>query len=1194
MAVLRSLHLVVLWAAVSFCMAFNIDVAGPKIYNGSGPRADFFGYKALHFQSGTEKGFVVSAPLQRNGTGGVFICDDTSPDCKPVLLPNAAEFNSEGSIKAVGMSVAVRATPTLQFTACSPAWSHECDGTPYLNSICYQWNRSSLVSNITSAFKECTKQKVDLVFLFDGSLSMKPEDWKKNKEFIKTIMNSMSNTSIQFAAVQFSKVSRTVFTFKDYQDNKAFKKLDDEEHMKSLTNTHGAMHYALTNLFDESESGRHPDATKVVVIITDGNPSDPAKVKVNGISKLIVEVYEDRHIMRFVIAVGAEVKMDKLRLLASEPKFNNSFYIDDYSGLAGLLDNLQTKIFNIEGSKHTMGQTWEKELSQSGMSAEYIEDTLILGSVGSHNSKGSLYQIEGKGSPEKEIQDPEMQDDSYMGYSVAVGKKNGIPLYFTGAPRYKHRGQVIVFSRTTGNWTVIQRLDNEQIGSYFGAELCAVDIDSDGTTDFLMVGAPLHYHPQREGQMYVFALTRENKLVKMQNISESSKGRFASSIASLRDLNGDELQDLAVGAPLEDEHRGAVYIYLGDKTMGIRQKYSQRIRAKMLSEGLQQFGVTIDGKSDMDGLTEIAVGARGQVVLLRSRPVFNVSAHLSFNPPEISTQQFDCNEHKEAFPTVTLTICFKMSEETKSTKDVLSTGLTLDYDLMLDSQRKNSRGFLAAKNITLRSIQPRLHLNKTEMCQNHTIYMPSCVMDTLSPVKVKVNFSQAESQQPRGILNVDSKREAVVEVPFERSCGHNATCVAKLQLDFNFTSPALLVFTDQDYLYVRVALSNVGDDSYNTSLHFHYPKGLSHSKLDVIKQNKRTLTRCDGDPDKTDLTICSVSLPVFRSQNWAVFNGSFHITSSLKWNDFITMTITAHSDNGDPKDIPLSKTLPVLLAVDLAVTFMDTPGASTTYVDYSLEDRGPKTLTHMYRVANIGMVPLPVTVKFTFPTKPGNYVEIQSYNISQFKVNYTIQCSPPQETITQNCSKVESCKMVECHIPKLDRSESVLFTLTVSAAFNLNPNKYIFTEMRFNKDYKSFVEINYNKTRFIQTRNDQTVPGQVSDFHRTQGVSRAEFIVPINKPLIIGLAGAGGLLLLIFIIVVLIKCGFFKRNKFGEEGEGDQDFGEEEDPETPGTVVTPPEAKPLMSEDSKENGSSPMNDYIDNPVSEKTDAQCEE
>ncbi|XP_031419744.1 integrin alpha-L-like isoform X1 [Clupea harengus] len=243
MAVLRSLHLVVLWAAVSYSMAFNIDVAGPKIYTGSGP-----GYKSLHFQSGTEKGSVFRVPLQRNGNGGVFICDDTNPDCKSVPLPSAAEANS----------------------------------------------------------KECTKQNVDLVFLFDGSLSMKNEDFVKNKEVIKTIMKSMSNTSIQFAAVQFSKVSRTVFTFKDYQDNKAFKKLDDEEHMKSLTHTHGAMHYALNNLFDESESGRHPDATKVVVIITDGNPSDPARVKVNGTSKNIVEIYEDRHIMRFVIGVCIE------------------------------------------------------------------------------------------------------------------------------------------------------------------------------------------------------------------------------------------------------------------------------------------------------------------------------------------------------------------------------------------------------------------------------------------------------------------------------------------------------------------------------------------------------------------------------------------------------------------------------------------------------------------------------------------------------------------------------------------------------------------------------------------------------------------------------------------------------------------------------------------------------------------------
>lgn len=52
---------------------------------------------------------------------------------------------------------------------------------------------------------------------------------------------------------------------------------------------------------------------------------------------------------------------------------------------------------------------------------------------------------------------------------------------------------------------------NFQIGSYFGAELCSVDINSDGNTDFLLVGAPLFYNPQEktEGQIYIYALTNE-------------------------------------------------------------------------------------------------------------------------------------------------------------------------------------------------------------------------------------------------------------------------------------------------------------------------------------------------------------------------------------------------------------------------------------------------------------------------------------------------------------------------------------------------------------------------------------------------------------------------------------------------------------------------------------------------------------
>jgi len=67
------------------------------------------------------------------------------------------------------------------------------------------------------------------------------------------------------------------------------------------------------------------------------------------------------------------------------------------------------------------------------------------------------------------------------------------------------------------------------------------------------------------------------------NVTAPSLGRFGSTIASLADLNGDGLRDVAVGAPLEDNNRGVVYLYLGDKHKGIRNNSSQVTRFKILS-----------------------------------------------------------------------------------------------------------------------------------------------------------------------------------------------------------------------------------------------------------------------------------------------------------------------------------------------------------------------------------------------------------------------------------------------------------------------------------------------------------------------------------------------------------------------------------------------------------------------------------
>ncbi len=56
-----------------------------------------------------------------------------------------------------------------------------------------------------------------------------------------------------------------------------------------------------------------------------------------------------------VVQVG-KVNLTTLTQLASEPKYNNTFKIENYNELKGLLDNLQKKIYNIEGKMQMEGK----------------------------------------------------------------------------------------------------------------------------------------------------------------------------------------------------------------------------------------------------------------------------------------------------------------------------------------------------------------------------------------------------------------------------------------------------------------------------------------------------------------------------------------------------------------------------------------------------------------------------------------------------------------------------------------------------------------------------------------------------------------------------------------------------------------------------------------------------------------------
>lgn len=87
----------------------------------------------------------------------------------------------------------------------------------------------------------------------------------------------------------------------------------------------------------------------------------------------------------------------------------------------------------------------------------------------------------------------------------------------------------------------------------------------------------LHY---QDGQFeHEFTLKPVNQCCSAHSASCTNKNepcgaRFGTAIAAVSDLNLDGFNDVAIGAPFENDHRGAVYIYHGDKT-SLKEKFVQ-------------------------------------------------------------------------------------------------------------------------------------------------------------------------------------------------------------------------------------------------------------------------------------------------------------------------------------------------------------------------------------------------------------------------------------------------------------------------------------------------------------------------------------------------------------------------------------------------------------------------------------------
>jgi hypothetical protein len=203
---------------------------------------------------------------------------------------------------------------------------------------------------------------------------------------------------------------------------------------------------------------------------------------------------------------------------------------------------------------------------------------------------------------------------------------DGIEDMAVGAPSQRGSGSAgavsVLFMNADGTVNSSQRIASAvgggpalADGDYFGHSMAAIgDLDGDGITD-LAVGADKDdTGGYNRGAVHVLFLNAIGTVKSSQKIAHGVNGgpafangdRFGSAIASLGDLDGDGITDLAVGAAGDDtggDYRGAVFVLFMNAagTVKTSQKIASGVGGGPTLANGDVFGIAVASLGDLDG-----------------------------------------------------------------------------------------------------------------------------------------------------------------------------------------------------------------------------------------------------------------------------------------------------------------------------------------------------------------------------------------------------------------------------------------------------------------------------------------------------------------------------------------------------------------------------------------------------------------
>ncbi|XP_077053952.1 matrilin-4 isoform X3 [Siphateles boraxobius] len=174
-----------------------------------------------------------------------------------------------------------------------------------------------------SAEPKCKSGPVDLVFIIDGSRSVRPHEFETMRKFMIDIIHEMDIglEATRVGVVQYSSQVQNVFSLKAFSKTaQMVKAINEIIPLAQGTMTGLAIRYAMNVAFS-AEEGARPNVPHVAVIVTDGRPQDRVAEVAAAARESGIEIY----------AIGvARADMTSLRAMASPPFEDHVFLVESF------------------------------------------------------------------------------------------------------------------------------------------------------------------------------------------------------------------------------------------------------------------------------------------------------------------------------------------------------------------------------------------------------------------------------------------------------------------------------------------------------------------------------------------------------------------------------------------------------------------------------------------------------------------------------------------------------------------------------------------------------------------------------------------------------------------------------------------------------------------------------------------------